>query len=414
MSRSPASGAVAYAVETNFAEVSATFGTRLAIADSVKLGGFTQGKLATGYVTPFRNQIVPNVNGTKRGDFETKFMLAGHGSTCAGAVTLSDLETILGIALGRGAADVQAASATAGTTATSGGTATSLNVALAAGYRAGAIARAGALGDGRNAGQPFVVGAHSASAITVLTALQAALAAADVVYNPVNISTPESPANNTITSTRWRFQTGNYQVEAFGCYPKSITFEARTGQLGFVTIRWGCARWDFAAATFPSAGAMQAFAPAVIAGGSFFFAPVGSTARPNPVMSPRDFKLTYNLNVVELMGPGGIAADQDIVGCVRGRDSLEVEFLLDAEAATVTPLLPGYWAGNAEYHLLYGLNAVDGASVSMYMPYLVPAGDRPTQEDMEGLNRVRLKLAGGTGPTTTTELQASMLRIAMH
>ena len=411
MSRSPALAAVAYSVETAFGENISTFGTRMSVLDSVVLSGFKQTKLRPARAAPYRNQIFPNINGTKRGEFKTKFYLPGHGSTCAGAVTLTDRETLLGIVFGRGAADVAAACATAGTTAAAGGTATSLNVALASGYTAGTIVRAGLLGDGRGNGQPLVITTHGTSVIGLQTALAAALTAGDVVYNPVNVNVTENPALNTITSTRWLLQTANQQIEAHGCYPKAVAIEAGTSKLPTIEITWGCAWWDFANISFPPSAGMQVFTPAPTAGGSFFFQLAGTTTR--QLLSVRDFKLTYNMVVVELMGPGGTKAVQDIVGCYRGRDTCDVEFTLDAEAASLTPTLAGYWDGNGVYQLLYGLSATDGSAVSLYLPNLVPDGDRPTQQDMDGLNRVTLKLNAGTSGVTTSEVALSMFRLAM-
>lgn len=410
MSRSPALGVAAYEVETSFAEDFSNFGTKIVTAAPIELSGFQQPILRSERVTAYRNQVMPGFKGAKRGEFRTRHYLTGHGSTCAGVVTPNDLETLLGIALGRGDQDVTPASSAGGTLAIAGGTLTSIKVAQAAGFAVGAIARAGTLGNGRGNGQPFVVGAHAAGAITPLTQLPDALADEEQVFAPVNISIPESPTANAIKSTRWLLQTANKQVEAHGCYPRSYTITITNGQVPVIEITWGCAWWDWANEMFPLPGNMQAHTAAIVAGGSFFFAPVGTAERRELV--PVQFALTHQMNVVEVTGPGGQHSHQDVIGCVRGRDEITVEITCDARDAD-THELGEYWDGAGAYHLLYGLSSVDSTAVALYLPYLVPDQNRPTQEDVEGLNRVKLRLLAGTGPNTTTELAASALRIAM-
>lgn len=411
MSRSPALGAAAYAAEASFCEAVSTFGTRLSILNRVDIGGFKRPMLPSDRVTVYRNQVLPGIAGPRGGEFKVKLYLPGHGSTCTGAVTLTDLETLLGLTFGRDAtSDSKAASSSGGTTATAGGTTTSLNVAQASGFLPGSVARAGVLGDGRGGGHPFVVTSHATSVIAAATALPAALAASDIVTSPVNISVPEGPTTNTITSTRWLLQTANGQVEAHGCYPKSVDIASTNAQLPTVEITFGCAWWDYYSGTFPPAGTMQTHTPAIVAAGSFNLGTVGSSAR--NMLDVRDFKLSYSLNVVEEMGPGGVHADQPVTGCVRGRDSIAVEITLDSGAASTTPLLKTMWEGGP-YWLLYSLSMVDGSSVTFYLPYLTPSGDMPTQMDMDGINRGKLSLIAGTGPTTTSELTLSALRIAL-
>lgn len=407
MSRSPALGLAAYKVESSFAEDLSTFDVRLAILNRIDLKGFKQPMLPGERTTPYRNQVTPGVQGVKRAEFTTKHYLTGHGSTCAGSITLNDIETLLGIALGRGSSDVASASSSGGTTAAAGGTSTSINVNQASGFGAGSIARAGTLGDGRGGGQPFVVGSHGTSIITLLTEIPAALNAADVVYSPAVINVPEGPTANGITSTRWLLQTANQQIIAYGCYPKQVVIEAKNGQVPTFEVTWGGAWWDFASEAFPYALSMQTHTPPVVAGGSCFINDVGTATR--ATLALRDFKLTYNLNVIEETGPGGLRSTQDIVGCVRGRDTITVELAIDSEAAG-TNSLSDYFDGGP-YHLLYGWSAVDGRAGGVYLPYLVPGGDRPTQEDLDGLNRSRLTLIGGTGNTTTSELTLSALRV---
>ena len=408
MSRSPLLGSVAYATETSFAEATDAWGTRMSVLGQVDLSGFTQEMVGSDRLTPYRNQVLPGVKSVKRGSFTTRHYLAGHGSTCAGAITLSDLETLLGIILGRGATDVAAASSSGGTTATAGGTVSSVNVSQVSGFQAGAIARAGVLGDARGNGQPFVVASHGTSIIVPTVNLPTALSAADVVYSPVCVNVPESPTANAIQSTRWLLQTGNQQVKARGVYPKGFTLTASNGQLPTFETQWGAAWFDLTNQTFPPAGTMQAHSPAPVAGGSFSLNTVGTATRQQYVI--RDFTLSYSMQVVEQLGPGGVNAYQDVVNCVRVRDEITVDITLDADAAG-TQTLADIWDSNAAVHMLYGFSAADSTAAGVYLPYCVPIGPRPTQMDMNGINSQRLRFSVGTGGTTTNERTLSAVRV---
>lgn len=410
MSRTPELGAVLYNTEATWAEVSTTFGTRLQTVGPIDVSKLQQQKLVPNNTTQLRNEITPGVNGIFGGEFEVEFRLTGHGSTAAGAITLSAFETLFGIVLGNAAA-----ASSAGTTATAGGSATALNVALASGYTAGSLCRNGTIGDGRGNGQYSAVSSHSASVINLLVAIDAALNNGDPVYNPAMIYTTENPtASPLVTSTRWRFLSGNLQYDCRGCYPKKLQVTG-TDPAAEPTVRFtfGVSYFTEVSTTFPDATSVQTFAHAPVSCGSLFLNTYGTTTRnATSKVNCRSFALTYNLAVKERFGGYGNYANQVVTGANRLRDSATAEICIDAPDATTAPDFVTKWSANSPLHWLYTLNAEDGKSVGMYCPYFVPDGDRPVQYDMGGVNAI--KLMGRLGPdrTKSTDLERSMLRIA--
>src|SRR5690606_23123256 len=102
--------------------------------------------------------------GTMEGSFTTRFYLPGHGSTTAGSVTESALETLLGIIFGN--ADQIATGSTL-----TGGTANQPTTTGSGTLDAGDLSFIGALGDGDGGGQCYAVASHSTNTLTMLTDL---------------------------------------------------------------------------------------------------------------------------------------------------------------------------------------------------------------------------------------------------
>lgn len=411
MSRSSKLQAVLFNTETTWGEVATTFGTRLHCIGPVDTSGFKQEKLEPDRIVQYVNEITPGCDGILGGEFKIKLMLTGHGSTTAGAITLNALETVLGNVIGN-----VAAASSAGTTASGAGTATAPATAAVSGYTAGSLARVGAIADGRGGGQFHAVASHATSVLTLLTALGAAAIAGDVVYNPAVIYPTEHPtASNAVVGTRWLIQGANQQYECHGCYPKSFTISGTNpAEEPSVEITYGVSWWRAVATpVFPSAVPVQTFPHAPVAAGSFFLADFGVATRPVPRIDMRSFSLTVELGIVELKAAGGNNAYQAVLGCARVPSKITGEFVVDAEDATATPAYAAWWSTNTPRHLLYTLSAADGTSVAIYLPWIVPAGDKPTQMDMDGLNRVRCSFRAGTDVSKATDLARSAFRIAI-
>ena len=64
-------------------------------------------------------------------------------------------------------------------------------------------------------------------------------------------------------------------------------------------------------------------------------------------------------------------------------------------------------------HALYTLNTRDGASAAFYFPNLVQIGDKPTQQEANGLNVQPWRFRCDTGGTTTSALTLSCWRLGM-
>ena len=81
--------------------------------------------------------------------------------------------------------------------------------------------------------------------------------------------------------------------------------------------------------------------------------------------------------------------------------------------ASATPTYWTAWLTNAAKHLLLGLSTVDGQALAFYLSRCVWEGNRPTQVDSDGLNRVTLTLRGLSNTVTTNDLTRSMFRVGL-
>ncbi len=412
MSRTPEAGAALFNTEATWAEVSTTFGTRVQPIGQIDVSRLERPKIVVPYTTQLLNEIQPGVNGVYGGEFDIEMRLTGHGSTTDGAISLTPLEQLLGIFLG-----AVAAASSSGTTASGAGTVTSLATTAANGYVAGSlVGPIGAIGDGRGNGQFSVVSSHAANAMALLVAIDAVLNATDKIRNPAVAYTIEDPtANPAITSTRWRFLSGNLQYDARGCYPKRIAL-TQLGPAGEPTVRFtfGVSWWKEVAETFPTATSVSVFPHAPVANGSLFLASYGTTTRTQDVtkLNARAFELTWDLGIRERRGPGGVNPGQVIIGCSRVRSSGSVDIIVDAPDATTAPDLVTKWIANTPLHMLYVWGAADTLGGALYSPYVVPDGNSPTQFDSEGINSYRFRGRLGPDRTKTTAVERSALRVA--
>lgn len=406
MSNPSALGAAVWTAESVFAEDVTTINTqRLPITSPVDCSGLVHNKVDSQRVVQYRNDGTAWILGTMGGSFRTKFYLTGHGSTTGAAVTVSNLETLLGYVFGN-----VTASAASGTTFT-GGTETATTTTASATFTPGAIGFSGALGDARGNGQAFVVSTHVTTTLNVLTALGGSPTNADVCYSGVNIYPSESPTSTTITSLRFLLQTANLSYECHGCFPTAVSISGlNAGELPTIEITWAVAWWRYSTSTFPSTVSTDTSNPAAVAAGSMFINDVGTATRATRTW--RNFQIDYTLGVETLKGPGGVNQYQDIVGCRRTPDKIKVSWTEDADAATTTPVLPGYGTATTKKHLLYSSSTAAGSRIAIYLPN-VCITNVATQKADGNINRLSCEGMAYTGPTTTSDLTLSAFRLAM-
>lgn len=406
MSRSSAPGAVLYEAESAWAEATDTWGKRLALINKVDVSGLVQAMIARPVSGDRKQHGVTSVPGTYGGEFKISLHLPGHGSTALGAVTITDFATLLGTAIGGAAV-----SAAAGTTAT-GGTANIPTTTASGTFSAGALCRIGALGDGRGGGQAYAISSHSTTNMTLLTNTPSAANNADIISSGDMIWTEEDPTSSAITSYRFLLMSANQQFACRGCYIKGFSLSGlNAGEIPTVELAFGVSYWKPMNETFPVATALPSAVPAPNAGGSLWFGTKGVATY--AAKTPRSLQIDYSLGIKEVMSINAANSLQTIVGAVRTPDQIKFTVVLDADDASTTPTEQVAWAANAEKHALITLNSSDGKAVAIYMPRLCYTGNKPTQSDVDGLNRQTLEFSAYESGSGSTDLQTSAFRMLL-
>lgn len=397
---------VNYEAETNFGENIDTVATyKLHLRAPVDTSGLVQKKIDPQTVTVYRGDLGDWIQATYEGSFKTKVALAGHGSVTTGAVTITALETLLGIVIGN------AVTTATGSTLT-GGTASIPTTTDSGTLDPGDLCFIGALGDGDGEGQCYPIATHSALNLTLLVDLQGAPVNGAIRYGGTTIYPNSAPTATTVQSVRMAIATANVQYLCHGCFPTSIAITGlNPGEVPMAEITWTASWWEYTNATFPSAVASDTFNPAATAGGSLVVNTVGTATNTSTTRRAyRSLTVEYDLGIVPLRGPGGYNAYQDIVGCVRGIDSCKVTWTEDAEATTLTPALPGFGTSTARKHAMLTLSTSDGSRVAMYWPSL-RVTNIAAQSAQDGQNRFTIECMAGVGPTTTSALTLSKWRM---
>lgn len=407
MSRSSTLGSVLYNLETAWAEDVDTFASRMAVTGRVDVSSLIHEQIERNVVGDRKQYGVRRALGTFGGDIKTSFHLCGHGATVLGAVTLQDMTNMLGRVFG-----TAVVSAASGTTLT-GGTATAPTTTASGTFASGALARVGALGDGRGNGQIYAINNHTTTTLTLLTALAGSPTNGDVLASGAMIHSNESPtASAVFPSYRFLFQTANKHYSCHGCWPKSVSISAlNAGELPTIEITWGVSRWKHVSTTFPSATANPSAIPAPNAAGSCWMNSVGTAT--NALKAIRSWSLDYTLGVQQIDAINGAALYQKTVSAVRVPDNIKVSFSLDSEDVSATPAEDVAFLAQTEKHALITLNPTDGKAVGFYFPNLIYSGNRPTQTDMDGLNRTTLEFTAHTAQSGTTDLERSAFRMYM-
>lgn len=405
MSNPSSKAAVLYEPETAWGEAISTFALfRLPVTKAVDVSGLTHAKIDASRVVQRMGDGTQYILGPQGGSVKTTMWLTGHGSNTSGATTATATETLLGKVFGN-----VGVSAAAGTTFT-GGTATVPTTTASGTFAAGSLCRAGVQGDTKGNGQFLAIGTHATTTLNLLTGLDLP-PTTDVLYSAVNIYPSEDPINGTtVQPIRLLFQTANLQYECHGCFPTSAKITGlNTGEIPVIEITWGVSWWAYNTTTFPSVVATETFQPAANAGGSLFVAPVGTATRAKRTY--RGFTLDFNINVTPLVGPGGLGNSfQTIVGARRTGHTCKVTWTEDADIATLTPALPALGVGTVDYHLLWTGNPTAGKSMGIYCP-TIRFSNVPLQKADGNINRLAIEAMAQTGPTVTSDLTASSIRI---
>ncbi len=402
MSNPSALGAICYEAESGWAEDVTTFSTfRIPTRNAIDASGLEHAKEESGRTEQYRNAGSQHVLMTMGGSFKMDLDLTGHGSTMVGSPSLTARETLIGLVLGNAAL-----SASASTTLT-GGTAAVPTTTASGTFSAGGLCRVGTLGDTDGNGQMYAIGTHVTTTLTLLGALDGAPQNGAVLYPVAQMYPSSSPTSTSITGLRFLLQTANLQYECHGCYPMSVSFSGlSTGERPTMSITWGVSWWRYSTATFPSATSSDSFLPAPVAAGSFNVQTVGTTTR--NTRSIRNFSLEYTLGIEPLLGPGGVNAYQKVIGATRTNDSIKLSWTEDADAATTTPVLPGYGTATNSKHVEYTLSTIDGSAVGFKFPK-VCISNVAVQKADGNLNRLTVEAMAYTGDTTTSALTLAAL-----
>lgn len=402
-------GAVLYNAESSFGENTNSYGTRLQTVDAVDVSGLTHDKVNVNPTIQRPHEGTQDLRTIMGGSFRISLLLTGHGDDGTGAQSITDLGQLLSYVIGNTRTGDVGAAITTQTSATQF-TATGVTMDN------GTLCRIGTIGDGRGGGQFHAVSSESVDVITLLTAAAAAPTTADTCYGCHIVYPDETPGDfETVTSLRFRLLTANKQFNCHGCYPTAIEFSGfNVGEIPRVAITFGVAWWEVANVTFPNTTATSAQSGAPVAAGSLFINAVGTSTR--ATYSPRDVKFTCNFESVPLFGPEGVNQFQGCVGVRRVRCQGMFSFTFDAQASGTQTWHDLYQTAEGSIvnrHILLTLSAVTGRAVGIYAPNCKIVSPSPTQQDLNGLNRVTVNFECLTHTTTTSDLTLSNFRIGL-
>lgn len=334
----------------------------------------------------------------RTGNLELTFNWAGHGAVTTGALTESWQQDLLSDALGGG--DVTQV----GGALTGSPTATSLPFSGATLVRGGGI-RVGSKGDAKGDGQFAIVGSAITTPASLLTALPAAPAAADVLY----AAQIAYPAETGHTSRRFlfAFPETNAQYILHGCQAASISFSLPMGGIPTCTISYRVAYWQQYAKTVPVVSTLEACEAAPIAGGSVFYQTFGTTTR--ATIDPSEIGLTLDMGLSEIPGLGAGVAYQTITQMYRTQ--CVPTFTAKVPWSTTYDALYDADGGDSTYkHILVTCNTTQKRAIGFYLPRAFIKGPRPTFEDFNGRVYHNLVFQGAESTDTTNELTRSAIR----
>ena len=399
-------GAALYNTESSFAENTNTYTTRIQTVGEPNVDGLTLAKVNTNPTTQRPHEGIADVNTIYGGSFRTEMLLTGRGATGT-SLTQTDLGTLLGHVVGN--TDATSVGALI-TTATDQDTYDATGVVLPA----GALCRVGALGDGRAEGQFSAVSTETGDTVELLTETVGLANTSDTIFPAIQVYPSETPGTfETVQSLRWRLLTANNQYNCHGCFPTAIEFpNLNIGEVPRVAVDWGVSWFENANVTFPDATSTDAKDGAPIAAGSLFINDVGTTT--SAIYDYRSLSIRIEHEVVPITGCGGVDANQGIVSVRRIRSKAMITVVFDAEASGTQTWQDLYDNDSGSLqHILWSGSVEDGRAIGFYFPNAKIMDPRPTQADVDGLNRITVNFEALTGPTTTTDLTLSNWRLAM-
>lgn len=382
-----------------------TYGTRLQVLAPPELS-LERAGIPVPIAQQYHETGIADVSGPFSGSFTIRLGLAGHGGVTTGALTATDLHTLLRNFFGNGNSSM------VGDTIASATSASQFADAGAFVGTSAELCRVGVQGDARGNGQ--FVALNDAGTITLLSALDGTPNAADQIYAALSIFPDEQPAGTAITSTRWQIQSANNQWRLYGCFPMSCEFSGMNhGEVPQVALTYGVSYYASTSQTFPDATAVSAQTLAPVTMGSVFIQDVGTVTRAK--YSARSWGLAIDNQVTPLMGPGAANDGQIIVGAVRTKCAAKINMQFDAEAAGTTTWADLWDARTLQQVLVTlgtGAAADDGKMLGWYFRNCRMSGSRPVQSDGDGVNRVDVTFEAMTGDTTGATAPASW-RLAM-
>jgi hypothetical protein len=404
MSNTGLLGSATYEVETLVGETTTTTATyRAPHIGQIDVSGLVHNRMEPGHVEQYLNAGRSWILGTMEGQFKLKFDLTGHGSSTAGAVSITPRETLMGRIIGN------ASAAVAGTTLT-GGTANIPTTTASGTHLAGGLTFIGALGDGDGDGQAYAISTHTAQNLTLLTDLRGAPVNGAALSGGVMLYPYEISTSSAVTTTRWLLQTANLQYLCHGCAPIAYSITG-TGPAGRpqIEVTFQVAWWEYRSSTFPNTTSSDTFQPSANAAGSLFVQDKGTTSNVAGAgcRTFHDFQVDVTVGMEILRGPGGYNQYQDIVGYRRTPTKVKLTWTEAADAATTTPVLPEWTSAK---HVLWSNCPADGKRIAAYFPNVCPAENKPVQFVDQNLNRLRFTGYAYTNDVTTNDLTLSCMR----
>lgn len=395
--------------ESAWAENSTSTSSQVVIPHNgrIDVSSIRQAMIQSARAIQYKNERPKNIPGPfADASFTFQMYIVGHGTTTSGATSATDFETTMAWILGGG--NVSAAS---GTTINGVGTTTALTTTASGTFDPGSLFRVGVKNDGRADGQWGVVDSHATTTLTSETAFAVAPTSAtpDVVFSAYTAYTQETTC--ATTSKRFFIKTADTQWCLHGCFVRSYSISGyNPGELPMIEVTVGVSWAEPISATFPDTTAMNwTTQPVPVAAGGIFLQAYGTTTR--QIVDCRNMSLNITVGVVPLLGHATVSPYQTITGASRVPDQIGVSLTLDAGGASATPTWWTNWLTNAEWHLLASLSTGAGSAVACYFPKLVFTGDRPTQVDSDGLNRLVVNFQAGTDTAENTdELSLSAMR----
>jgi hypothetical protein len=402
---------LSYVAEAAWAEASTSMAGAQQIPHTgvVDVSGLKRALIEAGRAQQYKNAIDKRVAGAwSDARFTFRVEITGHGSATNGAITISELENLLGWAIGG-----VVRTATVGHTFDAGSTETALVLdAAPAAPGVGGLFRAGQKKDTRADGQWGVVETFAGVNLASEVALPAAPANDDVFYPAVNIYTVESTC--VVTSKRFALKTADECWVVHGGFAESVKLMGgNAGELLMAEITVRVSWAEQVNVTFPDTTTTAAWTynGAPNAAGGIFMNDYGTATR--QILACRSLSIDLSLGVRPLISHAGVDGAQIITGASRTQDICKVELVIDAVGASATPTWLNKALAGTPQHLLAGYSVGNGTAAACRLGYLVWDTETPVQVANDDLNRLVLKLQAGTDVAETDELSRSMFKLGL-